>query len=75
MKIALTVSAILLAGWALGGCALLAAGVVGAVVAEDVQPDYYYGPSPFYGPEPFYGPRPFFRPPFHRRTRSHLKWK
>ena len=67
MKIALTVSAILLAGWALGGCALLAAGVVGAVVAEDVQPEYYEPPPIFYGP--VWRPQPYFRPPVHRRLK------
>ena len=72
MKI-IPVLAILLLSTSLGGCALLAAGVVGAVVAEDVQPEYYEPPPIFYGP--VWRPQPYFRPPFHRRTRSHLKWK
>ena len=50
-----------------GGCALLAAGAVGAVVAEDVQPIYYEPPPIFYGP--VWRPQPYFRPPFHRRLK------
>ena len=51
-----------------GGCALLAAGAIGAVIAED-QPIYYDPPPIYY--DPIYRPQPFFRPPFHRRIRKH----
>ena len=52
-----------------GGCALLAAGAVGAVIAEDVQPSCWNGAFDF--PFPCYSdPRPYFRPPFHHRTRK-----
>ena len=80
MKI-IPVLAILLLSTSLGACGILAAGVVGGVVAENVQPSCWNGafdfPFPCYSdPRPFYGPQPYFRPPpFHRRTRSHLQWK
>ena len=55
----------------LGGCDLLAAGVVGGVIVADNEPEVYIAPPIIFGP--VWRPQPFFRPPpFHHRTRKHV---
>jgi hypothetical protein len=73
MKTIITLLAIVFGGCALGGCALLAAGVVGGVIVADQEPEVYIAPPIIIGP--VWRPQPFFRPPFHHHTRRNVTWK